>query len=167
MSEHRVLYLMRHASADSWGILGDKNRPLTPDGRAEAAFIGEQLADSGIQYVVVSAAARTRQTVANLGLGVDVESSEHLYGAGSGTILDIIRELDPRLTCVLVVGHSPSIPTLVHRLADEDSDSEALDLVSTHFPAATCCRFEFEGPWSDLATAQLTHTFRTRLPQKP
>src|SRR5665647_511182 len=52
MSEHRVLYLMRHASADSWGILGDKNRPLSPAGRSEAAFIGGQLADSGIQYVV-------------------------------------------------------------------------------------------------------------------
>ena len=167
MSEERVLYLMRHASADSWGILGDKNRPLTPAGRAEAEFVGEELADSGIQYVVVSAAARTRQTVANLGLGVDVEASDHLYGAGSGTILDIIRELDPALSCVLVVGHSPSIPTLVHLLADEDSDSEALDLVSTHFPAATCCRFEFEGPWAGLDTARLTRTIRTRLPHQP
>jgi phosphohistidine phosphatase len=167
MSEHRVLYLMRHASADSWGILGDKNRPLTSAGRAEAAFVGERLADAGIQYVVVSAAARTRQTVANLGLGVDVEPTDHLYGAGSGTILDIIHELDPELTSVLVVGHSPSIPTLVHLLADGDSDSEALDLVSTHFPAATCCRFEFEGAWADLDTARLTRTIRTRLPQKP
>jgi len=168
MSEQtRVLYLMRHASADSWGILGDRNRPLTPAGREEAAFIGGQLADSGIQYVVVSAAARTRQTVASLGLGVDVESSDRLYGAGSSTILDIIRELDPALTCVLVVGHSPSIPTLVHQLVSENSDSDALDLVSTHFPTATCCRFEFEGPWYDLETARLTRTIRTKLPQKP
>ena len=167
MSEHRVLYLMRHASADSWGILGDRNRPLTPAGRAEAELIGGQLADSGIQYVVVSAAARTRQTVMNLGLGVDVESSDHLYGAGSGTILDIVHELDPALTRVLVVGHSPSIPTLVHMLADEGSDSEALDLVSTHFPAATCCRLEFEGSWAELESASLTRTYRTRLPQKP
>ena len=167
MSEQRVLFLMRHASADSWGILGDKNRPLTPAGRAEAELIGGRLADSGIQYVVVSTAARTRQTVMNLGLGVDVEPNDHLYGAGSGTILDIIRELDPALTCVLVVGHAPSIPTLVLLLADEESDSEALDLVSTHFPAATCCRFEFEGPWADLDTARLTTTYRTRLPQRP
>ena len=167
MSEKRVFYLMRHASADSWGILGDKNRPLTPGGREEAAFIGRQLADSGVEYVVVSASARTRQTVANLGLGVDVQSSDHLYGAGSGTILDIIRELDPALTCVLVVGHSPSIPTLVHLLADEESDSEALDLVSTHFPAATCCRFEFDGPWAELTSARLTRTIRTKLPQRP
>jgi phosphohistidine phosphatase len=167
MSEHRVLYLMRHATADSWGVLGDRNRPLTPAGRTEAEFIGEQLADSGIEYVVVSAAARTRQTVANLGLGVDVESNDHLYGAGSGTILDIIHELDPALTRVLVVGHAPSIPTLVHLLADEDSDTDALDLVSTHFPTATCCRFEFDGTWAELDTARLTHTYRTRLPKRP
>lgn len=167
MSEHRVLYLMRHASADSWGILGDKNRPLTPAGREEATFIGGQLADSGIQYVIVSAAARTRQTVANLGLGVDVESTDRLYGAGSSTILHLVHELDPALTCVLVVGHSPSIPTLVHQLVSEDSDRAALDLVSTHFPAATCCRFDFEGPWAGLETARLTRTIRTKLPQKP
>ena len=167
MSEHRVLYLMRHASADSWGILGDAFRSLTPAGRAEAEYIGEKLADSGIQHVVVSTSARTRQTVANLGLGVDVEPNPHLYGAGSGTVLDIVRELDPDLTSVLVVGHAPSIPTLVHLLADPESDAGALDLVSTHFPAATCCRFEFDGPWADLASARLTTTYRTRLPQKP
>jgi phosphohistidine phosphatase len=167
MSEHRVLYLMRHASADSWGPLGDRNRPLTPAGRAEAELIGEQLADSGIEYVVVSAAARARQTVANLGLGVDVESSDHLYGAGPRTILDVIHELDPALTRVLVVGHSPSIPMLIHLLADEDSDAAALDLVSTHFPTATCCRLEFEGPWTELTGARLTRTFRTKLPKRP
>ena len=166
MSEQsRVLYLMRHASAESFGILGDRNRPLTPAGREEAAYVGSQLADSGIQYVVVSSAARTRQTVSSLGLMVDVEASDQLYGAGSSTILDIARELDPALTTALIVGHSPGIPGLVHELADDDSDSDARDLVSTHFPTATCCRLEFTGPWSDLVSARLTRTIRTRLPK--
>lgn len=167
MSETRVLYLMRHASADPYGVLGDKYRSLTTAGRGEAAYVGEQLADSGIQYVVASAAARTRQTAATLGLDVEVESSKSLYEAGSGTILGMIRELDPQLTCVLFVGHSPSIPTLVHTLAGEDSDPDALELVSTHFPTATCCRLEFEGSWADLGNARLTKTIRTKLPQKP
>lgn len=166
MSEQsRVLYVMRHASAESFGILGDRNRPLTPAGREEAAYVGSQLADSGIQYVVVSSAARARQTVSSLGLMVDVEPTDKLYGAGSSTILDIARELDPSLTTVLVVGHSPGIPGLVHALADDDSDSSALDLVSTHFPAATCCRLEFTGPWADLVSARLTRTIRTHLPK--
>jgi phosphohistidine phosphatase len=166
MSEQtRVLYLMRHASAESFGILGDRNRPLTPAGREEAAYVGSQLADSGIQYVVVSSAARTRQTVSSLGLMVDVEPSDHLYGAGSSTILDIARELDPALTTALIVGHSPGIPGLVHGLADNDSDPTALDLVSTHFPTATCCRLEFAGAWSDLVSARLTRTIRTHLPK--
>jgi len=39
--------------------------------------------------------------------------------------------------------------------------------VSTHFPTATCCRFEFDGPWSDLETARLTRTIRTKLPKRP
>lgn len=161
----RVLYLMRHASAESFGILGDRNRPLTPAGREEAAFVGRQLADSGIQYVIVSSAARTRQTVSSLGLMVDVEPSGPLYGAGSSTILHIARELDPVLTTALIVGHSPGIPGLVHALAGENSDPDALDLVSTHFPTATCCRLEFTGPWSELVSARLTRTIRTHLPK--
>ncbi len=167
MSEQtKVLFLMRHATAESWGVLGDRNRPLTPSGRSEAASIGEQLAEEDIQYVAVSPAARTRQTVASLALGVDVEPVDHLYGAGSGTVLDVVRELDPQLSRVLVVGHSPAIPHLVHELAGEQSDREALDLVSTHFPTATCCRFEFEGAWADLETARLTRTYRVHLPHR-
>lgn len=166
MSEQtRALYLMRHASAESFGILGDRNRPLTPAGRDEAAWVGSQLAESGIKYVVVSSAARARQTVSSLGLMVDVEPTDQLYGAGSGTILDIAREFDPELTAALIVGHSPGIPGLVHALADDDSDFGALNLVSTHFPTATCCRLEFTGPWSDLVSARLTRTIRTRLPK--
>jgi phosphohistidine phosphatase len=115
--------------------------------------------------VVVSSAARTRQTVLSLGLMVDVESSDQLYGAGSGTILQIARDLEPALTTALIVGHSPGIPTLVHMLADDDSDGTALDLVATHFPTATCCRLEFTGPWADLYSARLTRTIRTHLPK--
>ncbi len=166
MSEQtRVLYLMRHASAESFGILGDRNRPLTPAGREEAEFVGRQLAASGIEYVVVSTAARTRQTVSSLGLMVEVEPNDRLYGAGSGTILDIARELDPALTTALIVGHAPGIPGLVHALAEDDSDTESLALVSTHFPTATCCRLEFTGPWTDLVSARLTRTIRTHLPK--
>ena len=165
--QSRVLFLMRHATAESWGILGDRNRPLTQAGRTEAASIGQKLADEGIQYVAVSPAARTRQTVASLELGVDVEPVDHLYGAGSGTVLDVVRELDPELSRVLVVGHAPAIPGLVHALAGDDSDAEALELVSTHFPTGTCCRFEFEGAWADLVTARLARTYRTHLPHKP
>jgi phosphohistidine phosphatase len=127
--------------------------------------VGGQLAGSGIEYVVVSSAARTRQTVSSLGLLVDVEPTDQLYGAGSGTILQIARELEPALTTALIVGHSPGIPTLVHMLADDASDAEALNLVSTHFPTGTCCRLEFTGPWADLYTARLTRTIRTRLPK--
>lgn len=166
MSEQtRTLYLMRHASAEPYGMLGDRNRSLTTAGREEAAFVGGQLADSGIEHVVVSSAARTRQTVAMLGLMVDVEKTDRLYGAGSGTVLDIARELDPTLTTALIVGHAPGVPTLIHLLASEDSDLDALALVSTHFPTGTCCRLEFTGPWTGLVSARLTQTIRTHLPR--
>ncbi len=160
----RTLFLMRHAQAEhSAPGLGDYYRPLTTDGRATAAAQAEHLA--GVAYVLVSAAARTRQTVACLGLGVDVEPERALYDAGSSTILDVIARVDPSVASLLVVGHNPGIPALVDLLAGPDSDPTAVRLAQ-NFPPATLCRFEVVQPWSDLSQARLTDTFRTLYPSE-
>jgi phosphohistidine phosphatase len=118
-----------------------------------------------VRYVLVSGSARTRQTVACLALGVDVEPSRDLYGAGSPTILRAIRAVPDEVAALLVVGHSPGIPSLVDQLAGPGSDAEALRLAS-HFPPATLCRLEVSGAWADLDRGRLTHTYRTLLPSE-
>jgi phosphohistidine phosphatase len=162
----RTLFLMRHAHAESFNTLGDKLRPLDDLGREQAAKIGHELADAGIQLIVTSAAARARQTAAGLGLGVDVEVDESLYDAGTGTLIDHVRGCDDAVERVLVVGHNPVIAGAVYRLLDErHSDPTALDLIATHFPTATCCQLEFEGRWKDLGRARLIRTLRTKYPK--
>lgn len=161
-----VLYLMRHAAAESSsGGRGDKLRPLSLHGRMEARAVGEHLRGAGIHHVLVSDAARTRQTVAELRLMVPVEVVGALYNAGSDTILALVRELADDIGVALVVGHSPGIPSLAWDLAGDTSDSAAVALIATHFPTATLCRLESDGPWSSLRSARLVETRRPLYPR--
>lgn len=159
-----VLFLMRHAQAEHYAPgLGDYYRPLTTEGRTTAAAQAVHLGE--VTYVLVSGAARTRQTVACLALGVDVEPERELYGAGSAGILDAIQGVDDQVTGLLVVGHNPGIPALVDQLAGPDSDPTAVALAQ-HFPPATLCRFEVTGSWATLRQARLTATYRTLYPSE-
>ncbi|MDR1265733.1 MAG: histidine phosphatase family protein [Propionibacteriaceae bacterium] len=165
MAATRRLYLMRHAHAVPTSFLGDKNRSLDELGRRQVATVAARLASAGIERVLVSPAARTRQTAAGLGLGVETEAVDDLYHDGSDAALRLIRLIDPAIQVALVVGHNPTIAALVHRLADPArSDPEAWSLVASHFPTATCCRLDFAGDWSELDQASLRETIRSRAP---
>ncbi len=156
----RTLFLMRHAHAEHTAPgLGDYYRPLSTAGRAAAAAQAVHLDE--VSYVLVSGSARTRQTVTCLGLGVETVGLRELYGAGSDTILDAIRGVGDEVTGLLVVGHAPGVPALVHDLAVAGSDPEAVALAA-NFPPATLCRLEVDGPWAALSEARLTGTYRPR-----
>ncbi|MDR0991122.1 MAG: histidine phosphatase family protein [Propionibacteriaceae bacterium] len=165
MNPVRTVYLMRHAHASASHLLSDRNRPLDQLGHDQAARIGAQLTGAGIEWVLVSSAARTRQTVADLRLGVEVEPLDALYDGGTGTYLDYLHEVDEALGTVLLVGHNPSIAGLVYRLADPaTSDPTALALVTSQFPTATCCQLDFTGSWDSLRQARLVRTLRPSYP---
>lgn len=160
-----VLFLMRHAHAEHGsGGLGDYYRPLSAMGRDSAAAAAAHLRE--VDYVLVSGAARTRQTVARLALGVTVEPERELYGAGPAGILDAIHRVGEGVGRLLVVGHNPGIAALVDQLAGPDSDPVATRLAE-QFPPATLCRFEVTGPWAGLDRARLTDTYRDGHPGNP
>jgi phosphohistidine phosphatase len=160
------LYLLRHAHAAPGGALGDLYRPLDRIGRDQARHLGAALADAGIEWVLTSPAARTRQTVAELGLDAPVEVVPALYGGGCSVLIDRVRQLDDDLHRVLVSGHNPDIAAAVQRLLDPDSsDPVAVDLIRTHFPTATCCQLEFDQPWSELSSASLRRSLRSKAPR--
>jgi phosphohistidine phosphatase len=157
---------MRHAHAEPFATLGDKLRPLDDLGRTQAATIGAALRDAGVNYVLTSSAARTRQTVATMALGAEVEALDALYEGGTGTVVDRIRGVDDAVTVLLVVGHNPAIAAAVYRLMDQDrSDADAMALVATHFPTATCAELQFEGSWPELRRARLVRVLRTKYPK--
>ena len=146
----RRLVLMRHAKTEANNVGGDKARRLKPSGIQDSQEAGRELAGLGLQYALVSSAQRTRETFAALGLDIPVEFQDALYYQGTETMLQRIGETDPAVTGLLVVGHAPTIPSLVAELAYASDRAEA-DQAQCWFPTSAFSAFTFDGEWSDLA----------------
>lgn len=144
------LVLMRHAKTEANNPGGDKARQLTPRGIQDAQEAGVALRELGIDHALVSTAVRTRETFAHLGLDVPVEFQDALYEDGTDTMIQRISEMDDDVEALVVIGHAPTIPSLVAELAYA-SNRHAADQAQCHFPTATYTAFTFDGRWADLA----------------
>lgn len=126
------LYLLRHAKS-SWDdeSLPDHDRPLSGRGRRAADAIGRHLRDEGIapELVLCSSAARTRETLARIGLDGEIERA--LYGAGASELLARLRELPPSVESVLMIGHNPGMHDLALALTGEPSDKYPTGALAT------------------------------------
>jgi phosphohistidine phosphatase len=159
VSEHsRGLVVMRHAKAEPHGA-SDAERELAQRGYDDAVAAGRWLADHGFipDAALVSSAQRTRSTWAAVAEGgsFDVEPSysEGLYIAGPETALDLVRETQPEVTALLVIGHNPTAAYLAQLLDDGTGDDDAETQMATGFPTAALARFEVPGTWLDLDLA--------------
>ncbi|MDN5563714.1 phosphohistidine phosphatase [Luteococcus japonicus] len=145
----RTLVLMRHAAAEGWSVSGDRGRKLNEGGRQDAAQAGQQMAALGIQHVLCSTATRTRETVECLGLDAPVEYMDALYNCTMDTLVQRIGEIEDDVTALLVVAHSPAIPSLAAELTWA-ADPSAADDMRCWFPTAAFSQFTLEGSWSEL-----------------
>ena len=90
----RELILLRHAHAEPAAAgQPDLDRPLSPDGLAEAAAAGRWLAEQGLvpDRVLCSPARRSRETLEAVleAIGyVDQRLEERIYEATAGTLAD-------------------------------------------------------------------------------
>ena len=152
----RRLVVMRHAKAEATAP-SDHARALAARGRADAGEAGRWLREQGFvpDAALVSDAVRTQQTweaVAS-GAGWDCEPdySEGLYAAGADSAFDLVRETDPAVTSLLVVGHNPTMAYLAELLDDGDGDDDASNgMITRGFPTSALSVFDVAGPWSDL-----------------
>ena len=150
--------MLRHAEAEaSRPGHRDVQRRLTEHGLAQAAAVGRWLAERHrVDAVLCSPAVRTRETLAELGVGAAAEFPEWLYNAGGEEILTGIRGLDPRIESALVVGHAPGVPAVVYDLTDpESSEPEAVRAVESRYPAATLAVLRLTEEWAELTWAAL------------
>ena len=122
----RELILLRHAHAEPANAgQADIDRPLSPEGLAEAEAAGRWLAEHKLvpDCVLCSPARRSRETLeAVLGaVGyVDQRLDERIYEATPGTLAELAdehRDADR----LLLVGHNPGFETLVALLATGQS----------------------------------------------
>lgn len=153
----RHLYLLRHAKS-SWEDPGvaDHDRPLNPRGRQAAERLAEHFRKESIrpQLVLCSSAVRAVQTLAPIsaavGLADRTEVDPGLYVAAARDLLDRLRELDERVSSVLLVAHNPGLQHLALVLAGDDPAVVAR--LSEKFPTGALADVVFESNgWSDLA----------------
>jgi phosphohistidine phosphatase len=150
MTDMRQLFLLRHADAVSGGPnLEDFDRPLSPKGQRQAAFVAARLKSMPIDYVLCSASARTRETVnpilkTRAAAMPTVVYDKHIYDAESRTLIKILSALPNTAKSVLFVGHNPAIEELLQILAPTGGS------LPGGFPKGACVHLTTTAPWNAL-----------------
>jgi phosphohistidine phosphatase SixA len=113
----RELILLRHAHAEPASAgQADLDRPLSPEGLAEAEAAGRWLAEHKLvpDCVLCSPSRRTRETLeavlAAVGY-VDQRLDERIYDATPGTLAEVVDE-HRQTDRLLLVGHNPGLEHL-------------------------------------------------------
>jgi len=98
------VFLVRHAAAAPG--TPDDERPLTPEGQAEAAALGERLAGESLDAVLSSPLLRARQTADTIARAADLQAAVH-PGLAPGATADAVREA--------VAGHGDTVAAIAHQ----------------------------------------------------
>ncbi|MDL9948513.1 histidine phosphatase family protein [Gordonia sp. ABSL11-1] len=136
---------MRHGKSGYPPGVDDHDRPLADRGRREAALAGRWMSDEGltIDAVLCSTATRTRQTLERTGVAAPTTFVDDIYGGAPHEILEAIRRHAPAdAGTVMVVGHSPGMPTTALTL-DSDGYIE-------RFPTSAYAVVTVGVPWDRL-----------------
>lgn len=150
------LVLVRHAKAEAPSAgTSDHDRLLTPEGRTSAANIARVLVAAGVRpdVVVVSSARRTVQTwdlMKEAWPEAQVIIEPRVYETHIEGLLEVIAEVPPTATSVMVVGHEPTTSATAAHLAGPGSDTRALQRVAHGLPTGTAAVLETDRSWADL-----------------
>lgn len=120
----RQLAVLRHAKS-SWADPGmdDFDRPLNDRGRKAARQIGEAIRERGHKFdlILASPAARVRQTLDGVGdVGVEARFEPSIYLAGMDQLVSLVREVEPKVRSLMLVGHNPGLERLLAMISRED-----------------------------------------------
>lgn len=150
--EGKLLLICRHAKS-SWQdhTLGDVDRPLNKRGQRDAPEMGRRLRQRSLRpdLIVASHAVRARTTA---GLYADqlgypqerIRIEPTLYAATTRALLTLLRQVDPGVARVMIVGHNPEFTALANLLGGK----VAID----NLPTSGIVALEFAvDSWADLA----------------
>jgi phosphohistidine phosphatase len=143
------LILLRHASSKKAKPgMRDFDRPLDARGRKDAAKIGAYMAHHALfpDRVIVSPARRARETWQHVSKAFSalppVDYDDRLYEGGPDAILAVIRETDPSIRTLLIIGHNPGLHETA-RLLIAAGDIETRERLNEGLPTAGLARIDF------------------------
>ncbi len=142
------LILMRHAKS-SWGdpTQDDHQRPLNGRGRRSAEAIGNWLRAENIMpdQMLVSSAARTKETSERLDMEAEKTVLDALYLASPGIMLEILKRASGQ--CVLMLGHNPGTAWLARDLVAKPPQHPRF----ADYPTCATLVVDFDiAQWDDL-----------------
>lgn len=159
----KTLLLLRHAKS-SWADdkMADFDRPLNERGQKDAPRMGELLARHELvpDLIITSAAKRAATTAKRVaeaaGYEGEIRRIEELYLAEAGDYITVARQVDDRVSCLLLVGHNPGIEELVEELSGQAERMPTAALACLRLPI---------NHWRELKPEQkveLAHMWRPR-----
>ncbi|TFL11363.1 histidine phosphatase family protein [Pusillimonas caeni] len=153
----RRLFLLRHAEADRPPGTSDHERPLSAQGRDDAASMGVYLAQAGLlpQMALVSTSTRTRSTweLVQKALPelVPAMFERRIYESTQDAILAAIRGTADEHESLVVVGHNPGMHRLALHLIGR-ADRNAFARLHSDYPPGALAVIDFEvDGWTDVA----------------
>lgn len=144
------LLIMRHAKSD-WGdsSLSDFDRPLNKRGERSAPVIGKELkARNKVPELIISSPAKRAKTTAELaakssGYEKDIQYERDFYFGYVDEIINIINQADSDYERIMIVGHNPTLESLVATLSNK--------MVNYAMPTAAVASLLFDiNSWKDL-----------------
>lgn len=146
----KTLYLLRHAKTlEHSHYAADVERPLVEEGLEQLQKLSKQLIKTKEipGYIVSSYATRAVSTALFMLRAFDMplkklELVKKLYMAEPQEALDVIHELDPKHSSVMLVGHNPTIAAMAQFLGNNEFRK---------YPTGTICRIDFKDQnWEDV-----------------
>ena len=147
----KTLIIMRHAKS-SWDDpgLADYDRPLNKRGLRDASRMAQWLSESELipDQVIASAACRANQTASivtnELALETDILETRDLYLSDYDAYLEQVSYLPNDVETVLVIGHNPTMESLVYLLSGESVSMPTAAIAVIQLPIDT---------WSNQVTS--------------
>lgn len=125
--DRKILLILRHAKS-SWknnSFLPDHDRPLNKRGQKQGIRMGKLLKELGSipDYIVASTAKRAVDTsklvVESSGYSGRVDLDSSLYHQASAEqFVTILSKMPERYNKVLLIGHNPSLESLINKLTN-------------------------------------------------
>jgi phosphohistidine phosphatase len=160
VSETRHLYLLRHAKS-SWDdpSLPDHERPLADRGRQAVGVLARYVEQHQIQpeLILCSSARRTLDTLEGVLPGRAAVIEAALFLASSDQLLRRLRQVEPEVGSVMVIGHNPALQMLTLNLAGSESGgrparAEGVEEIRRKLPTGALVTLAFSSPWSEVTS---------------
>lgn len=152
----RNLYLLRHAKS-SWDNprLDDFERPLSSRGIKACKLMNAHIRKAKVKpdLILCSPAIRTRDTYIRISdafaWDTEIRFDPELYVAGSQELLKRLRQVDRKISSVMMIGHNTGIEHLALALTS-GTESKSLARMREKFPTLALASIEIKkGTWAD------------------